>query len=60
MNISDERRLTRLINKYGEDDEYVKMFRSQMNTKEIGKSAQDLYITGMVQKFPEKAKWTSR
>ena len=56
MNISDERRLTRLINKYGEDDEYVKMFRSQKNTKEIGKSAQDLYITGMVQKFPEKAK----
>ena len=30
--------------------------RDQIAAQEHGKSAQDLYITGMVQKFPEKAK----
>ena len=56
MNISDERRLTRLIEKYGEDDPYVQMFRSQMATKATGKGAQELYITGMVKKAPKRDK----
>jgi hypothetical protein len=54
MNISDERRLTRLIEKYGEDDPYVQMFKSQMKTKETWKGAQETYITGMMKKAPEK------
>ena len=50
MNISNERRLKRAIEKYGENDPYVQMIRNQSAGEARGDSAQDLYITGMVKR----------
>jgi hypothetical protein len=56
MNISDERRLTRAIEKYGEDDPYVKMIRDQIASSSRNQSARDMYVTGMMKREPERAK----
>jgi hypothetical protein len=56
MNISDERRLKRMIEKYGDNDPYVQMVRNQIAAQERGQSAQDMYITGMIRLEPEKDK----
>jgi hypothetical protein len=50
MNISNDRRLKRAIEKYGENDPYVQMIRDQGAADARGNSAQDLYITGMVKR----------
>ena len=55
MNISDERRLTRAIEKYGENAKYVQMIRDQIASNARGQSAQQMYLTGMVKKDPERA-----
>lgn len=56
MNISDERRLTRAIEKYGEGDPYVQMIRDQIASNARGQGAQEMYVTGMVKREPERAK----
>ena len=56
MNISDERRLKRMIEKYGESSRIVSMFRDQIAAQERGQSAQDMYITGMMKRKPENEK----
>jgi hypothetical protein len=56
MNISDEQRLTRMIEKYGESSRIVSMFRDQIASQKRGQSAQDMYVTGMMKREPERAK----
>jgi hypothetical protein len=56
MNISDEQRLTRMIEKYGEGSRIVSMFRDQIASQKRGQSAQDMYVTGMMKREPERAK----
>jgi predicted HAD superfamily phosphohydrolase YqeG len=52
MNIYDEQRLTRAIQKYGEGAKYVQMIRDQIASDARGQSAREMYITGMVKKAP--------
>lgn len=56
MNISNERRLTRAIEKYGEDDPYIKMIRDQIASNTRNQSAQQMYVTGMMKREPEQPK----
>ena len=52
MNIYDEQRLTRAIQKYGEGAKYVQMIRDQIASEARGQSAREMYITGMVKRRP--------
>jgi hypothetical protein len=56
MNISDERRLTRAIEKYGENAKYVQMIRDQIASNARGQGAQQMYLTGMMKRDPEQGK----
>lgn len=56
MNISDEQRLTRLIEKFGENSRVVSRFRDQMAAHKRGQSSQEMYITGMMKKDPGRDK----
>ena len=49
-----EQRLSRVIERHGEDTPYVQMLRDQIHAQETGKSAEDIYITGSV-KRPKEA-----
>jgi hypothetical protein len=54
MSISNEQRLARMVEKYGEGSRIVQMFRDQMSSKQSGQDARDMYITGMMKRQPEQ------
>lgn len=56
MTTSDEQRLARMIENYGEDSRIVQMFRDQMASKQRGQDARDMYITGMMTRQPGQAR----
>ena len=48
-----EQRLSRVIERHGEDTPYVQMLRDQIHAQETGKSAEDIYVTGSVKPTKE-------
>ena len=48
-----QEQLDRLIQRKGEGSQLVQMLRNQIQAEKLGKTSQELYLTGSVKKQPE-------